>query len=165
MKNNFLIYFFVTLFFFVGTFAFATTSVNVPTGSELPGNSHVAPPYEKPVWYLAPFYTVRTFLEEFRTDNTKNFQDKTDEYKKVIDEKQKAREELLKKQANTDLDTFKEKSYVDSSNGNPLHIPVDAIIYYFFYILTYIFSTIWLFYSILGLVAFVILRFIWLRVL
>jgi hypothetical protein len=118
-----------------------------------------------PDFLKKPLTSFANSFENFRKDILA----KSDAKKAPIQETIRVEEERRNKdrleQEKANLDTFKEKTYVDSAPGNPLLRPLLYIKLFFLSVFLFVLTNPLVFYGVIVLLLFLILRFIWLKIL
>lgn len=132
-----------------------------PKEPETKLNENTAQYFQK--YVKTPFGKFIKSTDKFRLALGAEFKKKVDYYKaqkqKIIDNTENLNINVENKIKDDTLDTS--TTYVSSVGGNPLSLIWISILIYLFFALTFIFTTAYVFYLILGLVVFLTLRFIW----
>lgn len=118
-----------------------------------------------PGFILNPIKKFSESVEKFRTDLHTKISAKRDAVLAKIAGAEKEIERDKQVQENTDSETYKKTTYVDSTHGNALARALLHIYIFFYNILIWVLSSVYTFYSFIIIVLFLILRFIWNHVL
>ncbi len=97
-------------------------------------------------------------LEKYRIRTLDTLKEKESALKKQINESDTEISKLNDTQAQTDVNSFQENSYVTKESGKALNTPLLRAKVFFFDILYFIYTTRWLFYLLCAFIVFLILR-------
>ncbi len=150
--------FIATVFVFYLIFASTAWAQTVATESSASASEFSD---KLPLFIKKPFDAAYNFLETLRLD----WKDTLSEKKAALQEKINTKESAISKdvytQEEADPDTYKEKTYVDSTYGNPINLAFDHILLFLYNVFLFITTSILAFYGVLALILVLILRFIW----